>query len=354
MEFFGRDERPMTSLRDWRTGGKPAADSHWAPGRSAFELAGAWLRGDAAERATALLTTGCALDLVELERAVPEKKTQFDGNARGARNHDLLVTGSANGGPLVVAVEGKADEPFDRTLKNWLATAEENPRSGARARLDGLTPQLFGATLDTEPALGALRYQLLSGIAGALADAKNADAKNVVLLIHEFDTPRTTKSRHEANAEDLGRFLHRLMPGRVLREIQSNGWTAGPVTIYGDGVWLAPHAELHVAKLLTVHASYDARLLLEDWIGRRLETLTGRVNEVLRLAGDDVIVTTDKSPDGRPVPIAWVQDAVDRLVADREIEISVGSVGYRSAFIGAVLREIPEARVVGNRIVLPA
>jgi hypothetical protein len=41
-----------------------------------------------------------------------------------------------------------------------------------------------------------------------------------------------------------------------------------------------------------------------------------------------------------------VQEALDRLERDREIEISVQSVRYRSAFIGAVLRELPGAEVV--------
>jgi hypothetical protein len=36
------------------------------------------------------------------------------------------------------------------------------------------------------------------------------------------------------------------------------------------------------------------------------------------------------------VPIARVQEALDRLGPDGEVEISVESVGYRSAFIGAV------------------
>ena len=48
------------------------------------------------------------------------------------------------------------------------------------------------------------------------------------------------------------------------------------------------------------------------------------------------------------MPIAWVQDALDRLERDGEIEISVESVRYRSAFIGAVLLALPGvARVAG-------
>ena len=71
--------------------------------------------------------------------------------------------------------------------------------------------------------------------------------------------------------------------------------------------------------------------------------MTGRPNRVLRLDASDVIVATGKSPEGQPVPIGEVQDALDRLVRDGEIEISVPSVGYRSAFIGAVLSTIPSA-----------
>jgi len=41
-----------------------------------------------------------------------------------------------------------------------------------------------------------------------------------------------------------------------------------------------------------------------------------------------------------------VQAALDRFERDREIEISVQSVRYRSAFIGGVLRELPGAEVV--------
>ena len=46
----------------------------------------------------------------------------------------------------------------------------------------------------------------------------------------------------------------------------------------------------------------------------------------------------------RPVPIAWVQDALDHLVRDGEIAINVETVRYRSAFVGALLATLPGAR----------
>jgi hypothetical protein len=65
----------------------------------------------------------------------------------------------------------------------------------------------------------------------------------------------------------------------------------------------------------------------------------------LRVEDDRVIVATSRSPNGQPVPIAWVQDAVDILERDGEVGINVPTVRHRSAFIGAALRELPGAKV---------
>jgi hypothetical protein len=85
---------------------------------------------------------------------------------------------------------------------------------------------------------------------------------------------------------------------------------------------------------------------LSRWAGRPLRTVTGRENRVLGIDRDSVLVWTSRSLSGQPVPVAWVQDALDRIERDGEIEISVQSVRYRSAFIGALLQELPGAEVV--------
>ena len=54
------------------------------------------------------------------------------------------------------------------------------------------------------------------------------------------------------------------------------------------------------------------------------------------------MVGTGKSPGGQLVEIEWVQAAADRLFEYGELEISVKSVGYRSAFVGAVLATLPD------------
>jgi hypothetical protein len=88
--------------------------------------------------------------------------------------------------------------------------------------------------------------------------------------------------------------------------------------------------------------SHDARAVLQGLLGETIQTLTGRPNRVLAVEGDYVRVGTSRSPAGRLVPIVWVQDALDRLAAVGEVEISVESVGYRSAFIGAVLSSLDD------------
>jgi hypothetical protein len=100
----------------------------------------------------------------------------------------------------------------------------------------------------------------------------------------------------------------------------------------------------------------EAATMLRSLVGKPLATITGRENRILSVEAGQVRVWTRRSPEGRNVPVAWVQDALDRLEQDGEIEISVAAVGYRSAFIGAVLQQLPGAQAVRTsppRIRLP-
>lgn len=87
--------------------------------------------------------------------------------------------------------------------------------------------------------------------------------------------------------------------------------------------------------------SIEAREHLSQLVGKEIPTMTGKPNRVMGLRGSDVVVGTSKSPEGQPVPIEWIQSAIDRLLEDRELEINPQSVGYRSAFVGAVLLTLP-------------
>jgi hypothetical protein len=94
---------------------------------------------------------------------------------------------------------------------------------------------------------------------------------------------------------------------------------------------------------LPVADRHDARSLLASLVGQPLTTLRGRPNRILQVGEVDVIVATERSPDGQPVPIEWVQQALNRLARDGQVVVTPEGVGYRSAFIGAVLRTLPGA-----------
>jgi hypothetical protein len=84
---------------------------------------------------------------------------------------------------------------------------------------------------------------------------------------------------------------------------------------------------------------------MKTLVGREIRTVSGRSNTILAVEEDDVIVATARSPGGRRVPIDSVQRAIDSLARHGEVTIDVQTLGYRSAFIGAVLATLPDAEV---------
>ena len=185
-----------------------------------------------------------------LERAIAECKTWFDDIPGGPRNHDLLVVASTNVGRVVVGIEGKADETFDRDLMGFCAAALRRQASTrAPERLDRLTRALFGTTLAEDPTLGSLRYQLLSALAGTLVEARRFNAAAAVLLVHEFSTPETDPRKQRQNASDLESFVARL--GAAPRTTSDQGaWLAGPFAVPGN-THLPADIPVYVGKLST-------------------------------------------------------------------------------------------------------
>ncbi len=86
----------------------------------------------------------------------------------------------------------------------------------------------------------------------------------------------------------------------------------------------------------------DMHAVLVGLVGRTIWTMSRRKpNGILEVLAGTVLVATGRSPDGKPVEIIVLQDAAERLYRDGELKISKDSVGYRSAFVGAVLATLP-------------
>ncbi|GAA1366060.1 hypothetical protein [Catellatospora chokoriensis] len=113
---------------------------------------------------------------------------------------------------------------------------------------------------------------------------------------------------------------------------------------FAELTWDVPYA----ARYVPDEAREDAAELLRGLLGVQLWTPAGQPNTILEMGPGDVLVATGRTPSGTRVPIKWVAEALERLADEGALTISVDEVGYRSAFIGAVLRTLPGARLVGN------
>lgn len=229
----------LLDLEAWRTRAGPKSEDQWVDGRSAKESGRAWLEGEGVlmpREVSAVLASHPDFGVIASWEAEPEAKLRFDAFAGEPRNSDLLVIATDQHGPLLVAVEAKADEPFGETVSEALAAALEryvqNSHSNGIARIQQLAQALFwphpGAGV---PTVKDLRYQLLTACAGAVCEAERRGCRRALMLVHEFVTSCTRDDKHAANAADLDNFVRRLSNGTV--PSVRCGTIVGPLTLPG-------------------------------------------------------------------------------------------------------------------------
>ncbi len=207
-------DKLITALEGWT---RPRSKHHWKPGRSAMELARAWLRdGPPACPAElrALLDSHDATRGIVLKNGRPEHVTPLPERGEG-RNHDLWLRGEGPLGRTTICIEAKADEPFGERLGKQLTVARKRqPNTGAPERARALLTILFGKECNPEAApWRELRYQLITGTVGAALQAVTDTSAAAVFTIHEFRSSLTSPDKLAANQADLDAFLAILHPG---------------------------------------------------------------------------------------------------------------------------------------------
>ena len=120
-------------------------------------------------------------------------------------------------------------------------------RDRATERLAGLVKALVADRSLTDPEVLALRYQLLSGAAGAIAAAVERQGSAAVFFIHEFVTDNTTDTLRQRKARDLHN-LGSTAFGCEFPLAATSPWCEGPLPYAGDAGRLAASVELYVAK----------------------------------------------------------------------------------------------------------
>jgi len=202
------DDEFMVELRtiaDWQSRlGDPVR--HWKREASAMELAVQWLL--AVRTASGLpsdirelLEFTPAFRGARLKLAIAERRTSLPGGGASSQS-DLWALLERDAGLASLIVEGKAREPFDQTVRQWLrpppGASDQSP--GKLERL-GFICNMLGLRVEQ---VSDIRYQLLHRAAAALIEAETWQADDAVMVVQRF--ARDPASRPKS-FEDFAAFL---------------------------------------------------------------------------------------------------------------------------------------------------
>ncbi len=219
------------SVDEWFAKCPPAGKGkHWVNGRSAKETARHWVNTIPVEFTQLIKDTQLTLELCS-----PEYNSSFDGYKGNVRNHDLLITAKdEHQNSVVISVESKVDEHFDEYVSDYLLAAEQKIKRGERTNADkranDLLQALFSKTTKVNNA--ALRYQLLGGVAGTLADARREKATQAIFVVQTFISQNTDSKKHRQNQRDLDYFVELISNGK--NKIIHDGDLLGPFRVPGN------------------------------------------------------------------------------------------------------------------------
>ncbi|WP_428667124.1 DUF6946 family protein [Reyranella sp.] len=222
--FHIRIERPAEIIPKL---GKQELD--WKKGRSAFELATAWMQANALPPpVTAILAQAPEWQAAELLECFFERETGLPGRGRRSQT-DLLGIVRLEDGNGILAVEGKVDEPFGPRVADWLDgeparqgdDLSEGNRERSRINRRQRLAQLCALLEVDHASVGNLFYQLFHRTGASIYEARRFGYKRAVVLVHSF-AERPEPPSMPAGFDDFRDFTHRVgMPIFVPDSISS-------------------------------------------------------------------------------------------------------------------------------------
>ncbi|MTV16755.1 MULTISPECIES: hypothetical protein [Bradyrhizobium] len=182
-------------------------EKQWRVGYSARTLALCWEAADGLPPEIAALFGSNA----ELLVAIPEHKVSLRDGGRESQT-DVFALVKSNDRTIAVAVEGKVNESFGPTIKNWYQDAP----SGKQQRL-ALLCDLLGVTC---PPPNDIHYQLLHRTASAIIEAERFKTDDAAMVVHSFSPENKWR---DAYAAFLGLFSLTHEPGHLASSTLPNG-----------------------------------------------------------------------------------------------------------------------------------
>jgi hypothetical protein len=183
---------------------------HWKIGYSARTLAHCWEAVDGLPPEIAALFG----ERAELLIAIPEHKVSL-GDAGRESQTDVFALVKSKNKTIAVAVEGKVDESFGPTIKDWYV----EPSPGKQQRLTFLCKQI-GVTF--KPTDDHLHYQLFHRTASAVLEAERCKTDAAAMIVHSFSPE---DKWFDAYAAFLGLFDLPASPGELVSKSLPSGRT---------------------------------------------------------------------------------------------------------------------------------
>lgn len=234
----------IESLNEWFIKCPPTGkDKQWKDGRSAKETAKHWVYTIPQPFKDILKPFKLTYKLCS-----PEFVTGFDKNGGNGRNHDLLILAENEVKEnVVISIESKVDEPFDKSISEAIQegknTLIKTPNSKKLPRIKELREVLFGA--ENENQLD-LKYQLLTAVAGVLAEAKKQKSNTAILLVQTFISSEVVDKKYLQNKDDLNVFVSQLSQG-IYNKLE-NDVLIGPLKIPNKTDFISNNIDLFIGK----------------------------------------------------------------------------------------------------------
>jgi hypothetical protein len=204
-------------------------ERHWKKGRSAYELATAWMEAnDLPPPVRNILGQASEWQAAALLECFFERETTLPGRGRPSQT-DLLGIVRLEDGNGILAVEGKVDEPFGPRVADWLdgeparqeEERSEDSRERSRANRRDRLARLCATLHVDHSSVGDLFYQLFHRTCAAVYEARRFGCKRAVMLVHSF-AERPEPPSTPAGFDGFRDFTHRVgMPISVPNSISS-------------------------------------------------------------------------------------------------------------------------------------
>ncbi|MGV8120685.1 MAG: hypothetical protein AB2L14_13075 [Candidatus Xenobiia bacterium LiM19] len=179
---------PAKSVDDWRDL-LANKEKHWKDGYSAKELAFCWQNAMSESGFPICIENVLKNDDTEDTKvlfAFPEYRVPVKAKGHFPQN-DLFVIARYKGDLLSMMVEGKANEPFDSKVENWLD--KNDKKTGREERLNYLLEKLNllpNCSNNNFEKVRPIRYQLIQRAASAVIMAQQLKAEHALMCVQSF------------------------------------------------------------------------------------------------------------------------------------------------------------------------